>query len=251
MITAAEGDPHDHVINVAHDSNGVVFLDGQAGGLAVLPEAPYGVKFLLADRNAGQGLPGQPETASPTVSGRHAGMTGPLRAERVRPGLVWLRSAETAADTGLRATVHAMPAIAGRPNVIVVSVADDLADEQVIGQVRAQIHALSARELAQTQVVFTSAPSAGLLEWARRRAGKSGVPVVYPHGQVRPGPGGVLVADSWGLLPPGATQPRPLGLVYPSPDWELGLATPTGRQCFRRPAGRGGGTAGPDGDRDA
>jgi hypothetical protein len=44
----AAGDPHDHMVNVAVDDQGrVVFLDGQAGGLAELPADPAAVRFVL------------------------------------------------------------------------------------------------------------------------------------------------------------------------------------------------------------
>jgi Papain fold toxin 1, glutamine deamidase len=52
----AEGDVHDHVISVVRDARGqVVFLDGQAGRLAVLPAAPAMVRLVLT---AGESVPG-------------------------------------------------------------------------------------------------------------------------------------------------------------------------------------------------
>lgn len=48
MSFRAAGDPHDHMINVAVDDwERVAFLDGQAGGLAVLPADPAMVRFVL------------------------------------------------------------------------------------------------------------------------------------------------------------------------------------------------------------
>jgi Papain fold toxin 1, glutamine deamidase len=46
VIAGVEGEPIGHVFNVVHDENGVVFLDGQRGRQAILPERFQSLEFL-------------------------------------------------------------------------------------------------------------------------------------------------------------------------------------------------------------
>ena len=58
VLVRAPGLEHDHAVSVVHDEGRVVFLDGQAGRLAVLPADPVMVRLVLtaADGPGGGGV---------------------------------------------------------------------------------------------------------------------------------------------------------------------------------------------------
>ena len=56
VLVRGRGLEHDHAVSVVHDEGRVVFLDGQAGRLAVLPADPAMVRLVLT---AADGVPGQ------------------------------------------------------------------------------------------------------------------------------------------------------------------------------------------------
>ena len=69
VLVRARGQEHDHAISVVHDEGRVVFLDGQAGRLAMLPEDPAMVRLVLT---AVDDVAGEPR---PVTVGEHDATT--------------------------------------------------------------------------------------------------------------------------------------------------------------------------------
>ncbi|MCZ4101416.1 toxin glutamine deamidase domain-containing protein [Streptomyces sp. H39-C1] len=73
VVIGTAGDPVAHVLNVVHDENGIVFLDGQTGLLADLPHAPDRLEFFPTHGDFS-------EPTTPHHEGVPDGGSGPLGA---------------------------------------------------------------------------------------------------------------------------------------------------------------------------
>ncbi len=71
VIVGVEGEENGHIVNVVHDENGVVFLDGQKGRQAFLPARFQSLEFLPTSAN----FPREAITAA-TVPGAHQSFLG-------------------------------------------------------------------------------------------------------------------------------------------------------------------------------
>ena len=111
---AAVGE-HEHVVNVAVDVRGrVVFVDGQAGGLAVLPAAPVLVRFVLTAWDRTPPEPLEPGRRSIRWSRRSIRWNGAVQGSGLGEEAGWSGPGAVAAERALRPAV-VVPALPGLP----------------------------------------------------------------------------------------------------------------------------------------